>query len=89
MREKEHMNDIEQLERKKFTRNGKKESVTEVHKSALKDHVGQCNHCIDWGEVKLPAKSPRQEEKRYHRGYRNTDCRETEQSTRMRVITFR
>ena len=30
--------------------------MTEVHKSALTDHVGCCNHSIDWGGEKLPAK---------------------------------
>ena len=32
--------------------------MTEAHTSALLDHVGKRNHCIDWDEVKLPAKNP-------------------------------
>ena len=35
-----------------------KMSVTTVHKSALKDNAGQCNHFIDWGRVTLPDKEP-------------------------------
>ena len=31
-------------------------SVTEAHKSALMDQAKQCNHPIDWGGVRLPAK---------------------------------
>ena len=47
MREKQHLKDMGQLEEKKVNKSTKKESVTQVHKSALTDHAGQCNHSID------------------------------------------
>ena len=33
-------------------------SVTEAHNSALMDHAKHCNHPIDRGGVRLPAKEP-------------------------------
>ena len=36
----------------------KKESVTEIHQSALMDHVASKNHTIDWEGVRLPEKEP-------------------------------
>ena len=63
MRQHEHMKDMEQLEGKKFTRSRKKESVTEVHKPALMDHAGQCNHSIYWGGVQLPVKETDEKKK--------------------------
>jgi len=58
VREKEHIKDGKELEGQKYTRAKKKESVTELHKSALTDHAAQCNHVIDWDGVKLPVKDP-------------------------------
>ena len=42
-REKEHKRDVNLLEKVKFTRLRKKDSLTEVHPSALTDHVAQTN----------------------------------------------
>ena len=39
-----------------FTRHRKKDSLTEVHPSALMDRVAQTNQTIDWDSVKLPMK---------------------------------
>ena len=49
-RKRAYMQDMEQLEGKKITRSRKKEFLTEVHKSALTEHAGRCNHAIDWVE---------------------------------------
>ena len=38
---------------KKYTGSRKKDSVSEVHSSALTDHVTQTDHTIDWGKVLL------------------------------------
>ena len=40
----------------KFTRSRKKESVMEIHKSAITDHAASENHTIDWDNVTLPVK---------------------------------
>ena len=58
VREKEHQKDTAQLEGKKFTRAQKKVSTSEVHQSALTDHIAETNHTIDWSGVKLPSKDP-------------------------------
>ena len=39
MREKEHKKDVKHLERVKYTRARRKESLTEIHQLALTDHV--------------------------------------------------
>ena len=36
-----------------FTRATRKASVTEIHKSAVSEHVVQENHVIDWDNVKI------------------------------------
>ena len=46
LREKEHKRDIKTLE-EKYTRSRKKDSLMEVHPSALINHVVK-NHTIDW-----------------------------------------
>ena len=58
MREKEHKKDVKQLEEVKYSRARRKESLTEIHQSALTDHVVSKNHTIDWEGVRLPAKEP-------------------------------
>ena len=40
------------------TRVRRKESLTEIHQSALTDNVTSKNHTIDWEGVRLPAKEP-------------------------------
>jgi len=39
--------------KKAYTRSSKKESLTEINKSAITDHVNQHNHDIDWDSVCL------------------------------------
>ena len=47
MRQNEHKKDLKQLEGVKYTRARRKESLTEIHQSALMDHVASKNHMID------------------------------------------
>ena len=47
-RMKEHLKDVEVNKKGVFTRATKKESLTEMNKSAITDHVNQHNHDIDW-----------------------------------------
>ena len=49
----EHRKEAEQMSSKKFTRATRKDSVEEVHKSAITDHVAQHNHVIDWEGAKV------------------------------------
>ncbi len=49
----EHQKDTEKIADKKFTRAARKSSTSELHKSAITDHVAQYNHVIDWDEVKI------------------------------------
>ena len=56
MRPKEHKKDLKQLEGVTYTRARRKESLTEIHKSTLMDHVVSKNHTIDREGVRLPAK---------------------------------
>ena len=56
VREKEHKSDVKTLEDKQYTRSRKKQSQTEVHPSAITDHVAKDNHTIDWDKVKFPAR---------------------------------
>ena len=54
MREKEQKRDIKTLEEKKYTRSRKKDSLKEVHPSAIMDHAAKENQTIDWEGVKFP-----------------------------------
>ena len=56
MKEKEHQRDVSSLEEVKFKQARKKDSVSEVHLSAITDHVTRNNHTIDWEEVKFPSR---------------------------------
>ena len=56
VREKEHQMDVRSLEEMKFTRARKKELVSELHPSAITDHVTRNNHTIDWEGVKFPSR---------------------------------
>ena len=58
IREKEHKKDLKQLEGVKYTRARSKESLTDIHQSALTDHVASKNHTIDWEGVRLTVKEP-------------------------------
>ncbi|XP_072039787.1 uncharacterized protein [Amphiura filiformis] len=55
---KEHQKETEKLERSKknFTRQTRKESVTEQSKSAIADHAIQQNHVINWDDTKVLQK---------------------------------
>ena len=58
VRQKEHKKDLKQLEGVKYTRGKRKESLTEIHQSALMDDVASKNHTINREGVRLPAKEP-------------------------------
>ena len=58
VRKKEQKRNIKTLEEKKYTRSRKKDSQTELHPSAITDHVAKENHTIDWEGVKFPARTP-------------------------------
>ena len=49
VREKEHQRDVRSLEEVKFTQARTKDSVSEVHPSAITDHVARNNHTIEGG----------------------------------------
>ena len=51
-----HKIDVKTLEEKKYTRSRKKDSLTELHPSAITDHIAKENHTIDWKGVKFPAR---------------------------------
>ena len=53
VREKEHQRGVRFLEEVKFTQARKKDSVSEVHPSAITDHVARNNHTVDWKGVKF------------------------------------
>ena len=53
VREKKHQWDVRSLEEVKFTQARKKASVSEVHPSAITDHVARNNDTIDWEGVKF------------------------------------
>ena len=50
---KEHQKDSKKVKQRKFTRAQRKESLTEINKSAITDHIAQENHVIDWEGAKL------------------------------------
>ena len=52
----EHKRDVTQQEKKQFTRSARKESSSEINKSAVTDHVNTRNHVIDWEQVKIVSK---------------------------------
>ena len=56
VRGNEHKRDVKTLEKKKYTRSKKKDSLTELHPSAITDHLAKENHTIDWECVKFPAR---------------------------------
>ena len=50
---KEHRVEYEKSMETKFTRSTRKQSETEINKSAITDHAKQCNHIIDWEGAKV------------------------------------
>ena len=53
----EHKKDVDDLEKSMvYTRNSKKDSLREKHKSAITDHVAVENHTIKWDKAKMVEK---------------------------------
>ena len=50
---KEHQSDADKIANRKFTRAQRKESTSELNKSAITDHIAQENHVIDWDGAKV------------------------------------
>ena len=53
---KEHMKDAEKVNSRRYTRTSRKDSVEEVYKSAVTDHIAKQNHVIDWEGAKIVEK---------------------------------
>ena len=49
----EHMKEAEKASKIKFTRSQRKESETEINKSAITDHMARANHIIDWDNATI------------------------------------
>ena len=49
----EHKTEAENISKKVTTRASRKASQSTVHKSAITDHVVDCNHVIGWKEAKV------------------------------------
>ena len=57
VRVKEHREDVEKIDTgRSFTRDARKQSETERHKSAITDHVCTSNHVIKWDSAKVVQK---------------------------------
>ena len=52
----EHKKEVEKITEGINTRAKRKESVNEIHKSAIRDHAAQKNHVINWEETKTIAR---------------------------------
>ncbi len=50
---KEHRSEAEKAGKQTFTRAKRKESLTELNKSAITDHVTREKHIIDWEKSKI------------------------------------
>ena len=50
------MKDAEKVNSRRYTRASRKDSVEEVHKSAVTDHIAEHNHVIDWEGAKIVEK---------------------------------
>ena len=53
---KEHMKDAEKVNSRRYTRASRKDSVEEVHKSAVTDQIAEQNHVIDCEGAKIVEK---------------------------------
>ena len=50
----EHRKEVEELEKSMvYTRSSRKASYSDIHKSAITDHVAQENHMIEWEKAKI------------------------------------
>ena len=56
VRLKEHKKDVEDNQKRNFTRSARKSSLTELNKSAVTDHVNRFNHEIDWENTRVLTK---------------------------------
>ena len=52
-RHNEHKTEAEKLSAKTYTRAQRQSSTTEVHRSAITEHVAAQNHVIGWKEAKI------------------------------------
>ena len=50
---KEHRKEAEKSESRPYTRSSKSSSVSEIHKSAITDHVVTDNHVMDWDNIRV------------------------------------
>ena len=55
-RKKEHKTDVEKNSKTKYTRASRKESMSEMNKSAITDHVNKLNHVINRDDDKILGK---------------------------------
>ena len=76
VRQKEHKKDLKQPEGVKYTRARRKESLMEIHQSALMDHITRKKHMIDW-ECETPGKGTRLEEEGGQRGHLHQEGKDT------------
>ena len=49
----EHKKEVEQIAKRKYSCATRKDSLDEIHKSAISDHVAQQNRIIDWEGAKV------------------------------------
>ena len=56
IRVSEHRRDVNQQEKKQFTRSTRKQSTSELNKSAVTDHCNTKNHLINWDNIKIVCK---------------------------------
>ena len=56
-----HMKDAEKVNTRRYTRASRKDSVKEVHKSAVTNHLAEQNYVIDWEGAKIVEKDLRKQ----------------------------
>ena len=54
----EHRTETEKVSAKSYTRAQRKSSTSEIHKSAITEHVASSNHVIGWDEAKIIDQEP-------------------------------
>ena len=54
----EHRTETEKVSAKSYTRAQGKSSTSEIHKSAITEHVASSNHVIGWDEAKIIDQEP-------------------------------
>ena len=53
LRMEEHRKEAENSESRPYTRSSKSSAVSEIHKSAITDHVATDNHVMDWDNIRV------------------------------------